>query len=150
VRRRVAPRVVVASTTILYASAAIAMSRVHDVRVATLLFLPAGAGWTGTFSSLSTLVQMWTPDRLRARIVAVYVVAHFGTWAVGSTIGGTVADRFDVRLAMAVGAAICAVGALFTSRLPLPASFVGPPLPPGSIPPPAPDIEAAPVSTRPS
>ncbi len=145
VRRRVSPRVVVVGTTIVYATAAIAMSRVHDVRLAMLLFLPAGAGWTGTFSSLSTLVQMWTPDRLRARIVALYVVAHFGTWAIGSTIGGTIADRHDVRLAMAIGASICALSALLTSRLPLPSSFVGPP---GSIPPPPPDRDAAPVSTR--
>jgi MFS family permease len=146
VRRRLAPRVVVMLTTVIYATSAIAMSRVHDVRVAMLLFLPAGAGWTGTFSSLSTLVQMWTPDRLRARVVALYVVFHFATWAAGSTIGGAIAERWDVRLAMAIGAGICALGAMIViARAPLPPSFLGPP---GSIPPPAPDLEPGPVSTR--
>ncbi len=139
VRRRVPPRAIVASTITLYATTAIALSRVHDVRLATLLFLPAGAGWTGTFSSLSTLVQMWAPDHLRARVVAVYIVGHFTLWAIGSTIGGMVAERIDVRTSMAIGACICGLAALLTARLPLPSNFRGPP---GSIPPPAPDLDA--------
>jgi MFS family permease len=149
VRRRVAPRIVIVGTTLVYAASAIAMSRVEDVRVATLLFLPAGAGWTGTFSSFSTLVQMWTPDRLRARVVALYVVFHFATWAIGSTIGGTIADRWSVRLAMAIGAAITALATLVVSRVALPLSFLGPV---GSIrrgqDQPPPDLDGGPVSTR--
>ncbi|HEY8075780.1 MAG TPA: MFS transporter [Labilithrix sp.] len=125
IRRRVTPRVIVACTITLYAATAIALSRVHDVRLAMLLFLPAGAGWTGTFSSLSTLVQMWAPDRLRARVVAVYIVGHFTLWAIGSTIGGMIAERASVRMSMAIGACICAFAALVVARLPIPRSFVG-------------------------
>jgi MFS family permease len=117
----------VAATTLVNALSALAMSRVHSVALATLLFLPAGAGWTGTFSSTSTLVQLWTPDRLRARTVALYTVAQFAMWAAGSTAGGLIAERWDVRAAMLVGSLACLAAGLLTARLPLPDSFVGPP-----------------------
>jgi MFS family permease len=125
----------------LYAICAVALSQIEDVRVATLVFLPAGIGWTGTFSSLSALVQLWTPDRLRARIIALYSMLHLGMWAIGATLGGSIADAKSVRAAMLVGACVCALTSLITARLPLPASFTGPP---GSIPPPPPTPETVP------
>lgn len=132
IRPRMTPRMLIAMTTLVYASAALAMSQTRHVYVAIILFLPAGAGWTGTFSSLSTLVQLWTPDRFRARMSALYVVGHFGMWAAGSSLGGVIADHRGVRAAMVLGASLCGLTALLISRLPLPASFTGLS---GSIPP---------------
>jgi len=133
IRPRVAPRVLVAGTAMLYAASALGLSRVHSIALATLLFLPAGAGWTGTFSSFTTLMQLWTPDRLRARTIALYTVVHFAMWAVGTSIGGVLAERWSVRSAMFAGASFCVLASVLTSRLRLPPSFVGPP---GSLPPP--------------
>jgi hypothetical protein len=89
------------------------------------LLVPAGAGWLGSFSSLQALVQIWAPARLRARIVALYQMAHLGTWAVASALGGTLAERHGIRAAMAAGALVCAAAALSTYRLGLPRSFTG-------------------------
>ena len=125
IRPLLSPRMLIALTTIVYAVSALAMSQTNSVVLAILLFLPAGAGWTGTFSSLSTLVQIWTPDRFRARMSALYVVGHFGMWAAGSSLGGVIADHQGVRAAMVLGSCICAIAAFSIARLPLPASFVG-------------------------
>lgn len=131
-RPRVTPRALVAFTAALYAACALALSGVSSIAAATLLFLPAGAGWTGTFASLTTLVQLWTPARLLARAIALYTVVHFATWAVGSSVGGVLAAGWSIRAAMLVGGALCGVAAIVMTRLPLPATFMGPP---GSIPP---------------
>jgi len=147
VRDRFPPRLVVAATAFVYATCAFAMSRAPNVHVATVLSFPAGVGWTGTFSSLAALVQLWTPDRLRARIIALYSMTHLAMWAMGSTLGGAIADRVDIRTAMLLGSLVCFVTAMVTTRLPLPHSFAGAP---PSIPPPAPDfeVEVAATSTR--
>ena len=125
-RRKLAPRNFLAATALLYAVSAMVLSRMTDVHVATLVFIPAGIGWTGTFASLSALVQLWTPDRLRARVIAIYSMSHLGLWAIGATIGGVVADAISIRAAMFSGACVCLVASLLVARLPLPSSFTGP------------------------
>jgi MFS family permease len=125
------PRLLIGATACLYAVSALGLSQAHGVVTATILFLPAGVGWTGTFASLSALVQIWTPERLRARIIAVYTMLHFALWALGSTLGGLLADHAGVRVAMLAGAAVCLGTGLVTARLPLPSSFVGPGEPEG-------------------
>ena len=72
------------------------------------LLVPAGAGWLGSFSSLQALVQLWAPERLRARVVALYQMAHLGTWAVASALGGSFADRLGIRAAMTGASVVCA------------------------------------------
>jgi MFS family permease len=124
-RSRLAPQTLVASTMLLFAACIAIVSRVSSLPVAMALLVPAGAGWLGSFSSLQALVQIWAPDRLRARIVALYQMAHLATWAVASALGGYLADRHGIRAAMATGAVVCAAAALSTWRVGLPASFVG-------------------------
>jgi MFS family permease len=124
-RARVHPHVLVATTMLVFATCIALVSRVTSLPVAMALLVPAGAGWLGSFSSLQALVQIWAPARLRARIVALYQMAHLGTWAVASALGGTLAERHGIRAAMAAGALVCAAAALSTYRLGLPRSFTG-------------------------
>ena len=126
-RQRVHPRILVTATMLTFAVFVATVARVSSARIATLLLVPAGVGWLGSFSSLQALVQIWAPPRLRARVVALYQMAHLGVWAVASVAGGFVADRWGIRMAMTTGAAFCAISALSTWRLGLPESFAGPP-----------------------
>jgi len=125
-RGRVHPRFLVAGTMFTFAIFIAIASRVSSIPIAMALLVPAGAGWLGSFSSLSALVQIWTPERLRARVVALYQMAHLGTWAIASATGGVLADRFGIRAAMTTGAVVCAVAALSTWKLGLPRDFRGP------------------------
>jgi MFS family permease len=124
-RARVHPHVLVATTMLVFATCIALVSRVTSLPGAMALLVPAGAGWLGSFSSLQALVQIWAPARLRARIVALYQMAHLGTWAVASALGGTLAERHGIRAAMGAGALVCAAAALSTYRLGLPRSFTG-------------------------
>lgn len=124
-RERLAPRTLVTGTMLTYATCAIVLSRVPSIPLAIAVHVPAGVGWLGTFSCLTALAQVWAPDTLRGRVMALYTMVHFAMWAVGASVGGTIADRFGIRAAMLSGGAACSIAALVTSRLPLPRSFVG-------------------------
>jgi len=126
-RARVSPTALLTGTMLVLALSALAVSRVGTIGYAMVLFVPAGVGWIGSFSSLAALGQMWAPDRERARIIALYQMAHLATWAVGSSIGGVVAERFGTRAGMSLGGFVCAVAALSTWKIRLPASFLGRP-----------------------
>jgi MFS family permease len=124
-RARVRPSVLLTATMLTFATFIAIVSRVSTVPAAMALLVPAGAGWLGSFSSMQALVQIWAPDRLRARVVALYQLAHLGTWAIASSSGGVIADYFGIRTAIGLGAAICAGAALLTWRVGLPPSFAG-------------------------
>ncbi|MDB4936980.1 MAG: putative transrane transport protein [Labilithrix sp.] len=126
-RKRVHPQTLVAGAMLLFATCIAIVSRVSSLTLAMALLVPAGAGWLGSFSSLQALVQIWAPDRLRARVVALYQMAHLATWALASALGGYIADRHGIRAAMGAGTVVCACAALSTWRLGLPSSFTGEP-----------------------
>jgi MFS family permease len=126
-RRRVHPRILITVTMLTFAFFVATVSRVSSVPAAMVLLVPAGVGWLGSFSSLQALVQIWAPNRLRARVVALYQMAHLGTWAIASAAGGVLADRYGIRAAMATGAVCCVIAAVSTWRMGLPRSFTGGP-----------------------
>lgn len=133
-RERLPPRVLVATAMATFATCAVGLSRAQSIPVAIALFVPAGAGWIGAFSSMSALAQIWSPDALRARVVAIYAMTHLAMWGIGSAAGGAIAERWGVRAAMLLGGSLCFVAALVTTRLALPASFAGLPAPPAPSP----------------
>ena len=129
-RQRVQPRVLVTVTMLTFAIFIAGVSRATSVPAAMVMLVPAGVGWLGSFSSLQALMQIWAPDRLRARVVALYQMVHLATWAVASTAGGFLAEHYGIRVAITTGAAVCALAAVSTWRNGLPRSFKGePPLP---------------------
>jgi MFS family permease len=123
-RQRAAPPPLLGALMTVYGTCAMLLSRVHSVTLAIAICVPAGVGWTGSFSSLSALVQVWTPNRLRARALALYTMLHLGMWALGASLSGVLAEGLSVRATMLIGGAICIVAGFVTSRMPLPRSFV--------------------------
>src|SRR5690606_28957874 len=116
-------RVLVASTMALYGLASIAISRAESPTAVVAFFVPAGFGWTCVFSSLAALNQLWAPNRLRARVVALYTMSHFVVYGVAATVAGAIAGAKSIRAALLVGGAGAVAAALGTLRLPVPASF---------------------------
>lgn len=140
-RQRVPPRFVIGCSLVLYAAATVGLAAVDRIPFAIALFLPAGIAWIATFSSMTTLLQVWSRDALRGRLMAVYMMCHLAAWAVGATLGGVIAKDQGVRIAIVFGGLLCFAAGLVVMRLPLPPSFAGPP---DSIPPPPMDEAAVP------
>ena len=124
-RKRFPPRIVLVGTMTTFGLSIILVARAGSVPAAMMLLVPAGVGWLGTFSSLQALVQVWAPDRLRARVIALYQMFHLGTWAAASALGGVLANHIGIRAAMTTGAVLCLGAAVSTWRLGLPRSFAG-------------------------
>ncbi len=54
----------------------------------------------------NSLVQTLTPDRLRGRVMGVYMLTFFGFMPLGALLGGTAAAAVGVRLTVALGGAL--------------------------------------------
>jgi len=64
-------------------------------------------------TTANTLVQTNVPDRLRGRVISVYMLSFFGFSPLGALQSGAIAERFGVPLGIASGAAIALLFGLF-------------------------------------
>ncbi len=68
----------------------------------------------------NTLLQIETREDIRGRVLSLYMFLMIGTTPLGSAITGSLANAFDVRVALQVNASLCLVGlvlaALFLRR----------------------------------
>jgi MFS family permease len=90
---------------------AFALSRVAWLSY-ILLFLD-GAALLMVFSLTASLVQLIVPDRLRGRVVSVYMVAFRGGMPLGSLWGGYAASLTSAPYVLAVNGMLVAVVALY-------------------------------------
>lgn len=83
---------------------AFALSRSFPLSLALL----AGTGFMMIMNNVTTnvLVQTLVPDRLRGRVMSVYVFMFLGMAPVGALQAGTVANWFGAATALLVGAAV--------------------------------------------
>lgn len=87
--------------------------------LAVVLVYIIGAGQMLVAASTNTVLQTIVPDALRARVASLYVMAFLGSAPFGSLVAGWIGERWDPRVALALGGllALCAA-ALYARRLP--------------------------------
>jgi MFS family permease len=116
------------STTITIAGfgvAGVGLGAAPSVAVAVPALALGGACWVWSMIRMNTTAQLLSPDWLRGRLMALYNLAFFGAWTIGSVIAGAVADLIGSgRAAMALSSATVLIG-LLSRRLEIP--------PPGEI-----------------
>jgi MFS family permease len=84
------------------------------------LLVPAGFSMMTQMASSNTLIQSMVPDELRGRVMAVYSMMFMGMAPLGALLAGTLAGRLGAPLTVALGGAVCIVGAVvFRLRIPL-------------------------------
>jgi MFS family permease len=87
--------------------------------LSSLLLLPVGFSMMVEMAASNTLLQVMVPDHLRGRVMAVYSMMFMGMAPFGALLAGTFAGRWGAPKTVAIGGAICAVGAVvFRWRLP--------------------------------
>ena len=72
------------------------------------LLLVAGIFNSVFFINSMTALQMKVPDHLRGRVMGIHGIT-FSLIPLGGLFGGAIADTWDVRIAIAVGAIVLAV-----------------------------------------
>jgi MFS family permease len=87
---------------------AVAVSQWYFVTLLFLLLL--GMANTAFAATANTSLQLATPDHLRGRVMALYMLLFAGSTPIGGYLTGWMADRVGVQAAVGIEAAVCAVG----------------------------------------
>lgn len=91
-----------------------AASRIVWLSVA-LLYL-AGAGFMIQMASSNTIIQTIVDDDKRGRVMGFFMMAFVGTAPLGSLLAGALSDRYGAPATLAVGGAVCILGAAWFAR----------------------------------
>jgi MFS family permease len=86
------------------------------VTLAMVALMPVGFGIIVTAAGTNTILQRIVDDRLRARVVAIYLMSFLGTAPVGSLALGGLAEWLGPSLATACFALACCASALWLWR----------------------------------
>lgn len=76
----------------------------HSYLLAHLLLAFTGLGIIMLFSTLSTLVQLSTPDELRGRVMAVYLTMFIGMMPIGNIVAGFLSEKTSPQFTLGLGA----------------------------------------------
>jgi len=88
------------------------LSLPRSIGLAMLILAAAGFVMIANGAMANTLLQTLSPERLRGRVVSVYTLVAVGMAPLGALEAGTVAEHFGAPAALALGGAVCVVGAL--------------------------------------
>jgi len=95
------------------AGALFVMSRTSSFAVAATAMGFMAIGLATNFGLANTIVQERAPSELRGRISAVFGLSFFGLMPIAGLVITSLSDLIGMRLAMGIGAALYAAGALF-------------------------------------
>jgi MFS family permease len=84
--------------------------------LAIAILIPLGMASMIQLTATNALIQAMTPDALRGRVMAIWFMIFMGFAPVGSLIAGSITTAFGPCLVLAVGGAVCALGALGFAR----------------------------------
>jgi MFS family permease len=112
-RARLSTDHVVALGSVIFAAVTALLATVRTFGVLCAALFVGGIAWITVMPSFNVATQRASPDWIRARMLALYVLMFQGGMAIGSALWGAVASSFGVRVAL-LAAAIGMVVALAT------------------------------------
>jgi hypothetical protein len=115
-RRHLAPDRLLTGACLLTAAVLAGFALVREPVVAVLASLGLGMAWIAALSTLNVSAQTALPDWVRARGLAVFVMAFFGSMTAGSVLWGQVASGTSIPTALLGAAGLMLVGIVATRR----------------------------------
>lgn len=106
---------IVVGSALLWVIASSIIAATNHVAVAVVGACMAGASWVGVLASLSAGTQSAAPAWVRARAVAMNLLAVQASLAIGSVVWGIVASWTDTKVAL-IASAIAMLVMLFVNR----------------------------------
>jgi MFS family permease len=104
--QRISLNTVVSASILLWVAATLLIASTSATVVALMGMFGAGAAWVGVLASLSAGTQSAAPAWVRARAVAMNLVAVQASLAVGSAVWGSLASWFGIQRALAASAGV--------------------------------------------
>jgi MFS family permease len=106
---------IVSTGVVMLGLVILAMSGLHRLSTLAAVIMVGGAAWVVFISLISALTQNLSPEWVRARVLAIFILVYQGTYALGTAVWGAIAQRSGVGTAL-----VCAgVGTIVTAALAL-------------------------------
>ena len=86
----------------------------RNLYLALVLLAISGFGIVLYFSTSNTVLQTIVPDEMRGRVMGIWTLVFGGMIPLGSLQAGLIADLLGTPATIAIGALICALGAVVT------------------------------------
>jgi MFS family permease len=104
----------------LFSAGLVALAPVETVTLSGLILFVVGVGFTVWVSNTSALLQLRAPDRLRGRVMSLFMFAFAGLAPIGGLFAGLLMDVGGTPLALSLGGALslAVVGYAWLQRLP--------------------------------
>lgn len=102
----------IAVAPVLLGLSLIGLSLSRSESLSLALMAVAGLGVVGTGATGNTTLQVAVPDRLRGRVMSVYLVVFDGTAPIGGLIMGAIASSAGVAVALWIGGGLSAIAGL--------------------------------------
>jgi len=99
-RSRASTEAVVSTAIVILGCTIAALAGVHHLPGLMAVMLVSGGAWITFISLANALVQTMTPDWVRARVLAIFMLVTQGGLAAGSALWGTLATRTSIDTAL--------------------------------------------------
>lgn len=118
---------VVLRGTLLFGAGLLAFAMSRSLWLVLPALAVAGAGFMVQLAATNTVLQTIVDERFRARVMAFYTMAFFGTVPLGSLLAGIAGERIGAPATVAVSGVLCLLaGAWYGWRLPTLRALVRP------------------------
>lgn len=114
VYRRFTLRRLIVAGAFAFAAATLAAALSHSQVVVCAMLLLAGMGWMAVNATISTVVQTYAANWVRARVASVYLLVLMGSMAVGGVLWGALAQYLGLEDSLLLSAASLLLGLLLT------------------------------------
>jgi predicted MFS family arabinose efflux permease len=119
IRRYVALNTLASGASVLFGISTLIAAHVQYIAPVCLSLLAGGAAWITFNSTVSSAFQAALPAWVRARALAVFLLAFQGSMALGALIWGLCADQFGVARTLTTAALLMIAGPLLLRRHPV-------------------------------
>ena len=100
-RARASTEAIVSTAVVILGCTIVALAGVHNLPGLMAVMLVSGGAWIAFISLSNALVQLMTPDWVRARVLAIFMLVTQGGLAAGSALWGALATRTSIETAVA-------------------------------------------------
>lgn len=104
-RKQCSVDVLLTSASVLFAAVVAALALLKNPVVIGMALVLGGLAWITAISILSVAAQTSSAGWVKARALAVYLVAFFGSMTFGSAIWGQVAKSYSIQTSLLIAAA---------------------------------------------
>lgn len=119
-RARLSANSVTVVATVMYGGAVLALVLVPGFWAALPVVLVAGMGWTTYLSTLMSEVQVFLPNWIRARALALLMVSFTAAQVLGSVVWGSLAEVTGLRTSWLAAAGLILASAVLAALWRLP------------------------------